>query len=446
MYGVVSLCIQKPFEGVDWGFLSDHGLCNHILVSFTFVKIYFMRHVTSIMSMFLIVGGVFCQSPWLLPYQAVARSSNGQPWVNATLSARFTLREGSVSGENVWQELQTVMTNAQGLFSVQLGSVNPLNGVNWSGGDKFMQVELNEGNGFVDIGTQQMLSAPYALHTEGIDYTVSATGDTLFIGSGEYVIVPGISAANASGGGSNGGDGGGGSAGNTSGTTAHTCGANHVVNANLTYNSVIDQEGNIYKTIVIGTREWMAENLNTSIYRNGDPIVTDLNATQWSGTNLGAWAYYNGDTSRECPYGKLYNFYACTDSRQLCPTGWHVPTDAEWSALINIYDPGAQGGINWSNSAGGPLKATGTSQAGTGYWNAPNTGATNASGFSALPGGFVTALGASNNAITQGYYWTSTQVNDSTGYGRSLYSDPGAIIQTANFNKRSGMSVRCVKD
>jgi uncharacterized protein (TIGR02145 family) len=209
---------------------------------------------------------------------------------------------------------------------------------------------------------------------------------------------------------------------------------------------VIDQEGNIYKTIVIGTREWMAENLKTSTYRNGDPIVTNLDATQWSGTNLGAWAYYNGDATRECPYGKLYNFYACTDSRQLCPTGWHVPTDAEWSTLINIYDPGAQGGINWSNVAGGPLKSTGTSQAGTGYWNAPNSGATNASGFSALPGGFITAMGVSSNTVTNGYYWTSTQVDGNVGYGRTLYSDPGSIIQTANFNKRAGMSVRCIRD
>ena len=393
----------------------------------------------------LISAILVAQAPTLMPYQAAARGANGQPLINTSVTARFTIHDGSASGANVWQELQTVATNAQGLFNVQIGSVSPLNAIDWSVGDKFMQVELNTGNGFVDIGTQQMVSVPYALHTEGINYSVSASGDTLFIGNGGYIIVPGISAANPSGGG-NGGDGGGGSAGTSSGTTAHTCGVNNVVNASLTYNSVIDQEGNIYKTIVLGTREWMAENLNTSTYRNGDPIVTDLNATQWSGTNLGAWAYYNGDVTRECPYGKLYNFYACTDSRQLCPTGWHVPTDAEWGTLINFYDPGAQGGVNWSNFAGGPLKSTGTSQAGTGFWNAPNTGATNASGFSALPGGFITFLGVSSNTITNGYYWTSTQVDANIGYGRTLYSDPGAIIQTANFNKRSGMSVRCIRD
>jgi uncharacterized protein (TIGR02145 family) len=386
------------------------------------------------------------QSPWLMPYQAVARAINGSPLINTTVTARFSIHDSLASGDVVWQEEHLVTTNTIGLFAVQLGSVASLASINWTVGDKFMQVELNSGNGFVDIGTQQMVSVPYALHTEGINYSVSASGDTLYIGNGGYVIVPGISAANPSGGGGNGGDGGGGSAGTSSGTNAHTCGTNNVVNANLTYNSVIDQEGNIYKTIVIGSREWMAENLNTSTYRNGDPIVTDLSPSQWSGTNLGAWAYYNGDATRECPYGKLYNFYACTDSRQLCPTGWHVPTDAEWGALINFYDPSAQGGVSWSNFAGGPLKSTGTAQAGTGFWNAPNTGATNASGFSALPGGFITILGVSNNAITNGYYWTSTQVDANIGYGRSLYSDPGSIIQTASFNKRSGMSVRCIRD
>jgi len=400
----------------------------------------------------LLTLGVFwsmllcAQSPALMPYQAVARSADGQPLANSTVTARFTIHDGLASGETIWQEVQTVTTNAQGLFTAQIGSVSPLNEVAWTQGDKFMQVELNTGGGFVDIGTQQMVSVPYALHTEGINYSVSPAGDTLYIGNGGFVIVPGISAANSSGGGGNGGDGGGGSAGTSTGTTMHTCGANNVVNATLTYNSVIDQEGNIYKTILIGTREWMAENLKTSTYRNGDPIVTNLDATQWSGTNLGAWAYYNGNASFECPYGKLYNFYACTDSRQLCPTGWHVPTDAEWSTLINAYDPNAQGGVNWSNVAGGPLKSTGVSQAGTGYWNAPNTGATNVSGFSALPGGFITIMGVSNNTITTGYYWTSSEVNATTGYGRSLYSDPGAIIQTANFGKRTGMSVRCIRD
>ena len=129
----------------------------------------------------LLALGMLCgmllsaQAPALMPYQASARDANGQPLVNATVTARFTVHDGTASGPNVWQEVQTVTTNAQGMFTAQIGSVSPLNGVNWPQGDKFMQVELNTGGGFADFGTQQMVSVPYALHTEGVNYSVSVT-------------------------------------------------------------------------------------------------------------------------------------------------------------------------------------------------------------------------------------------------------------------------------
>jgi uncharacterized protein (TIGR02145 family) len=390
------------------------------------------------------------QVPQKFSYQSVIRNSGNQLIANQIVGIKISVLQGSANGAVVYAETHNPTTTANGLANLEIGGGNVLSGnfanINWSNGPYFIKTEtdVNGGNNYSISATQQLLSVPYAFRAEDISYSVSQSGDTLFIGNGGFVIVPGISAANASGG--NGGDGGGGSAGTSSGTTAHTCGTANVVNAGLTYNSVIDQEGNIYKTIVIGNREWMAENLKTTTYRNGDPIVSGLSATQWAGTTSGAWAHYNGDASLDCPYGKLYNFYACSDARQLCPTGWHVPTDGEWSALINLFDPNAQGGINWSNFAGGPLKSTGTIQAGTGLWNGPNTGATNASGFSALPGGFITIMGASNNSAINGYYWTSSEVNSTTGYARSFYHDPGSVIQTANFGKRSGMSIRCIRD
>lgn len=387
---------------------------------------------------------LWSQSPARMPYQAVARGAGGAPLVNTALTVRFTIHEETASGAIAWQEQQSVSTNELGLFTAQIGSVNALNAVNWAQGEKFMQVEINTGAGFTDLGTQQMVSVPYAFYTENINYSVSASGDTLYLGAGGFIIVPGISAANSSGGG-NGGDGGGGSAGTSTGTTNHTCGVSNVVNAALTYNSVIDQEGNIYKTIVIGTQEWMAENLNTSVYRNGDPILGDLTSSQWSGTASGAWTYYNANASLECPYGKLYNFYTCTDARQLCPTGWHVPTDTDWSMLINYYDPSAMGG-NSTNFAGGPLKSIGTVQAATGWWNSPNVSASNSSGFSAIPGGFITIMGSPNNLGNNAYYWTSSEIDASTGIGRTLYNGSDNVFRSINFGKRSGMSVRCIKD
>jgi uncharacterized protein (TIGR02145 family) len=199
------------------------------------------------------------------------------------------------------------------------------------------------------------------------------------------VIIPGISEANTTGG-------------TSTGTTLHTCGTPNVHNPDLTYGSMTDQEGNVYKTIMIGTQEWMAENLNTSIYRNGDAIPTGLSNAEWDSTintQQGAWAYYNNDASYACPYGKLYNWYACVDARQLCPVGWHVPTDAEWSVLTDY--------LGGESVSGGKMKTTG-------LWSAPNTGATNSSGFSAAPGGARTQVGDCFDCPgDNGYWWSSSE-------------------------------------
>jgi uncharacterized protein (TIGR02145 family) len=312
-----------------------------------------------------------------------------------------------------------------------------LNAIDWSVGDKFMQVELNTGNGFVDIGTQQMVSVPYALHTEGINYSVSASGDTLYIGNGGYVIVPGISAANPSGGG-NGGDGGGGSAGTSSGTTAHTCGVNNVVNTSLTYNSVIDQEGNIYKTVVLGTREWMAENLNVGHFQNGDQIFIVEDDNGWASSILQPFScYYQNIVENACPYGRIYNFYAVTDPRELCPVGWHVPDNFEWSLLGNAF-----GG---SSAAGGALKTDGTVEEGTSLWYAPNTGATNSSGFSAVPGGYRSQFGFYTQKGYGAYYWAGQSAGSNDGWFSQLRNDSNSL-QGNIFDGRFGAAVRCIRD
>jgi uncharacterized protein (TIGR02145 family) len=326
----------------------------------------------------------------------------------------------------VWQELQTVSTSALGLFTVQLGSSVALTNVNWANGAKFMQVELDLGSGFVDIGTQQLLSVPYALHAGSVHLDVSATGDTLFMGDGSFVIVPGISEAN------NNGDGG-----TTTGTTLHTCGTPNIHNPDLTYGTMTDQEGNVYKTIVIGTQEWMAENLNTSIYRNGDAIPTNLDNTAWSNTTSGAWAHYNNDVSYACPYGKLYNWYTCVDARQLCPTGWHVPTDAEWTVLTNY--------LGGEVVAGGKMKAMGTIEAGTGLWLSSNVEATNSSGFSGAPGGFRLVGGDYAGIGSDGNWYSSSESTMANAWRRYLDYAAGNANRDAG-NKEGGFSVRCLRD
>jgi uncharacterized protein (TIGR02145 family) len=369
---------------------------------------------------------LFAQAPALIPYQAIARNGVGQPLSNATINARFTMHNVTATGVAIWQELQTVTTNTLGLFTAQLGSSVALNNVDWANGEKFMQVEIDLGQGFLDLGTQQMLSVPYALHSANGIAGVSATGDTLYLANGNFLIVPGISTANNSGGG-----------GTTTGTTLHTCGAANVHNPNLTYGSMTDQEGNVYKTIMIGTQEWMAENLNTSVYRNGDAIPTNLDDAIWQGTTSGAWAYYNNDASYACPYGKLYNWYACVDARQLCPVGWHVPTDAEWTVLTDF--------LGGEAVAGGKMKTTGTIEAATGLWYSPNTGATNSSGFSGAPGGVRFGNGDYGNIGGNGYWWSSSESGSSYAWYRGLsYGSDGA---NRNYGfKQVGFSVRCLRD
>jgi uncharacterized protein (TIGR02145 family) len=378
----------------------------------------------------LISAILFAQAPALIPYQAIARNAAGEPMANSTLNARFTIHDGTATGTNVWQELQTVSTSALGLFTVQLGSSVALTNVNWANGSKFMQVELDLGSGFVDIGTQQLLSVPYALHSDSSETasngfsSVSSTGDTLYLANGNFLIIPGISEANNN-------------EGTTTGTTLHSCGAVNVHNPDLTYGSMTDQEGNVYKTIVIGTQEWMAENLNTSIYRNGDAIPTNLDDGTWQNTTSGAWAYYNNDASYACPYGKLYNWYACVDARQLCPVGWHVPTDAEWTVLTDF--------IGGEAVAGGKMKTTGTIEAATGLWYSPNTGATNSSGFSGAPGGLRASSGGYFYFGDTGYWWSSSEFDTYFAWVRYLYFYDVNASRGSDF-KQFGFSVRCLRD
>ncbi len=201
-----------------------------------------------------------------------------------------------------------------------------------------------------------------------------------------------------------------------------------------------DQQGNVYKTIVIGTQEWMAENLKTTIYRNGDAIVNVTSETQWSGQTSGAWCYYENNSQYNCPYGKLYNWYAVADPRNICPTGWHVPTDAEWSVLINYLDPNASGEDDF-NTAGGKMKSTGSQ-----YWLSPNQDATNESGFSGLPGGYRDGnIGFFGSVGNSGYWWGSTQSSSTYAWSRYLFNYGDNALRFP-YTKLYGFSVRCIRD
>jgi uncharacterized protein (TIGR02145 family) len=191
--------------------------------------------------------------------------------------------------------------------------------------------------------------------------------------------------------------------------------------------------GYTYSSIVLGNgQEWMAENLRTTSYANGDLIPNVTDGTQWSNLTTGAWAHYYNDNQYENPYGKLYNWYTVADPRNVCPTGWHVPTDAEYTLLTDY--------LGGEPVAGGKMKSTGTQ-----YWLSPNTNATNESGFSGLPGGHRYSNGTFNHIGHLGYWWSSTEYATYDAWNRYLDYPNGGVTRGYNL-KDNGFSVRCLRD
>jgi uncharacterized protein (TIGR02145 family) len=205
---------------------------------------------------------------------------------------------------------------------------------------------------------------------------------------------------------------------------------------------VTDQNGNTYATVVLGNgQEWTAENLRTTTYANGDPIPNVTDNTAWTQLTTGAWAHYENNSSYENPYGKLYNWYAVADPRNVCPTNWHVPTDAEWSALVNYLDPANGSNGEYSETAGGKMKSTGTQ-----YWQAPNLGATNESGFSGFGGSGRNDYDGSFGSLGYGGWWWSASESDAElASFRTLRYDSADILRGSN-SERRGFSVRCLRD
>jgi uncharacterized protein (TIGR02145 family) len=359
---------------------------------------------------------VSAQAPNLFSYQAVVRNSSNQLITDQNIGVRASIIEGSTSGNEVYYETHQVMSNSTGLITLQIGGGTVLSGtfnaINWSLGPYFIQTEidLTGGSNYTLSSIAQLLSVPYALYAEtsgssipgpagpqgeqgpqgpagpqgaqgltgaqgpagaqgaqgltgpqgpaGVQgpagaqgpagpqgasatFSVSAVGDTLYLGDNQYLIIPGISAANPNGVGQ----------------------------------TITDTQGNSYAIVTIGSQTWMAENLRSTFYCNGDPIPQISNVDNWNTATTAGYTVYNSLPSNDTIYGKLYNWFAMSDTRNICPCGWHVPTDQEFTTLTDYL--GTEG------YAGGKMKSTGTLQAGTGLWDVDNFGATNESGFTA---------------------------------------------------------------
>ena len=207
-------------------------------------------------------------------------------------------------------------------------------------------------------------------------------------------------------------------------------------NANNNVNTTVtDVDGNVYPTVVIGTQTWTQTNLNVSHYRNGDVIPQVTDPTAWANLTTGAWCYYNNDPANGAIYGKLYNWYAVNDPRGLAAKGYHVPTVLEWTTLIEY--------LGGKDVAGGKMKSPGTS-----LWLSPNTGATNSSGFTGLPGG-NNDLGKFYFLRKGGYWWSSSEINNveyRSANIRALTTVSNYITTGQASKAYTGMSIRCIKD
>jgi uncharacterized protein (TIGR02145 family) len=201
--------------------------------------------------------------------------------------------------------------------------------------------------------------------------------------------------------------------------------------------TVTDYDGNVYDTLHLGTQLWMVEDLKVTHYRNGDPIASVTDSVEWLDLSTGSYCWYNNIANSNSSYGALYNWYATTDARNIAPEGWHVPTDAEWSVLITF--------LGGENTAGIKMK-----EAGFSHWIAPNTGAYNTSGFTAVPSGYrFYNFGQFSNRGDYGIWWSSStsDANNDPGHAwcRDLNTNNTQAFRTF-YQKISGFSVRCIHD
>ena len=404
------------------------------------------------------------QAPQKINFQSILRNSSGEVIGNSSVSLKISILSGSINSSSVYSETHAKTTDASGLISLQIGNGTVISGlfanIDWGGASHFITLEadFSGGSNYVVLGTQELMSVPYALYASKTDTSVlnltnrlatklSGT-DTASLSNRidlKLTKTDTASLSNRIDAKLNRSDF---PSGTNTGNILYWNGTSWVnlapgqngqalilVNGIPSWSTlskpVIDIDLNIYNTVQIGTQVWMSENLKTTRYRNGGsiPNVTD-NAT-WGNLTTGAWSYYNNADSNNAIYGKLYNWYT-TLGDTLCPTGWGVPTDAEWTTLTNF--------LGGESVAGGKMKTIGNA-----YWNDPNTGADNTSGFSVLPGGYRNSLGSFFNIRDLAFFWSATEIDNDYAWNRTLYNNFGTVYRFSN-SKSVGASVRCLRD
>ena len=345
---------------------------------------------------------IFAQAPQGFNYQATVRNSSGQLLLNQDVLVKFNILQNSATGDIVYSETQTATTDDLGQINLVVGQGTATTGVfssiNWGTGNYYLGIELDSGTGYAAMGTTQLMSVPYALN--------GMTSIQTDIINAQVAINKDIQS--------------------------------QLTNMQAQINYLLKP------TVIIGTQNWTTKNLDVETYSDGTPIPEVQNAEEWASLTTGAWCYYNNDSANGATYGKLYNWYAVagihdtdpnTPNKKLAPTGYHIPSDDEWTTLTTYLDAQLPAG-----NAGGKMKATSTS-----IWNAPNTDATNSSGFTGLPGGYRYTNGTFYNVGIDVSLWSSQETNTQNAWYLALYYNSGYANRLTYF-KVHGFSVRCLRD
>ena len=205
----------------------------------------------------------------------------------------------------------------------------------------------------------------------------------------------------------------------------------------VVYYGIKDIDGNLYGILDIGDQKWLNMNLRVTKYRNGDAIPSVSSDAQWKIQTSGALCAFDNSAANSVTYGYLYNWHAVNDSRGLCPDGWHIASESDWSKLATF--------LGGDSIAGGKLKSTGTIEMGSGLWYEPNVKATNSVKFTGLPGGYRINYGNFYSLGNVACFWSSTDSNSVNAWNYILDANNAGLKQ--NFNlKTNGFSVRCCKD
>lgn len=424
------------------------------------------RNVVFFCMTFFLIAAIQAQPPQQFNYQAVVRDDAGSVITNEEVTIEVAIVQGSMEGETVFTEMHHTETNDFGMVNLQIGSVTSLEDIHWESDEYYVMILLND----EVMGVTQLLSVPYALHSQTsadsfsgdyddlentpdldqyIDIEAPEAGDlawytgenwqSLTIGEEEQVLT--VSA-----------------------------GEPHWADppCDDIPDSVTDIDGNEYETVMIGNQLWMAENLRTTRYRDGTDIPTGLSDTDWANTEDGAYAVYPHnnvtgiDSASEMVdiFGKLYNFMTIENDKGLCPEGWRVGTADDYDGLAMYV---AYWGGNKQDEhpdkdesvAGNYLKSCRQINSPLGgdcdteehpRWEADNDHyGTDEFGFNALPAGYRNEYGTFTGIGEHGYFWTSTELSFAMGRWRRLWNSGGWFYSGFEY-KEEGYSVRCIKE